>query len=165
VPFSVKVTRYDKPSETRPLARLVLEPVATQRLPSDLAELRAAICAVLRALQAFHQLGCVHRDVRWPNVLVDGRGNWLLVDFELADVADQPLPADAIAFDAVAPEARPLGAPYTPADDVWQVGRLIRSAGLHLPSEAESLAAQLMAPREARLSTQAALAHPWLHDS
>ena len=114
---------------------------------------------------AFHQLGCVHRDVRLPNVLVDGRGNWLLVDFELADVADQPLPADAIAFDAVAPEARPLGAPYTPADDVWQVGRLIRSAGLHLPSEAESLAAQLMAPREARLSTQAALAHPWLHDS
>ena len=165
VPCAVRVKKYTMASATRPLATLVPEPVAAQRLPEDLAELRRAVTAVLRALAAFHRLGFVHRDVRWPNVLVDGRGDWVLVDFELADAVGQPLPADAIALSTVAPEARQPGAGYMPLDDAWQVGRLLVSAGLPLSPEAAAFSAQLTAPRDARLSCEAALTHPWLADA
>ena len=165
VPCAVRVTRYTKASATHQLAMLVIEPVAAQRLPHDLADLRRAVTAVLRALAAFHRLGFVHRDVRWPNVLVDGLGNWLLVDFELADAADTALPAESIALSTVAPEARLLGSPYTAVDDAWQVGRLMTTAGLPLSPEAASLSDQLLAPRGARLSCAAALAHSWLADT
>ena len=162
IPCAVRVVAFEPPSAARPLARIELRPVAVETLPADEAELRCAVTAVLRALAALHARGFVHRDVRWPNVLADGAGGWLLVDFELADVAGALLPAAAVTPDAVAPEVRVPDAPYIPADDVWQVGRLLSSAGEPLSHDATALAAALMAPRAARLTAAQALAHPWL---
>ena len=162
IPCAVRVLERTLPSVAYPLARFKLSPVAFQTLPCDEAELRCAITAVLRALAALHARGFVHRDLRWPNVLADGHGGWLLVDFELADVAGKPLLAAAVTTDAVAPEVRVPDAPYTPADDVWQVGRLLASAGVSLSPDATALAAALTAPRAARPSAAQALAHPWL---
>jgi hypothetical protein len=163
IPCAVRVVEHTRPCAEHPLARLKLQPVALQTLPRDEAELRRAAAAVLRALAALHARGFVHRDVRWPNVLADGTGGWLLVDFELADVAGEPLPTGAIDPDAVAPEARALGAPYTPAADAWQVGRLMLSAGVaQLSPDAAALAAALSAALPARLGAEEALAHAWL---
>lgn len=162
IPCAVRVVEYAAPSAERPLARLKLAPVAVQMLPGDEAELRFAVIAVLRALAALHARGFAHRDVRWPNVLADGQGGWLLVDFELSDAVGAPLPAHAIDPDSVAPEARVPDAPYTAGDDIWQVGRLLRSADVQLSPEAAALATALMAPRAARLCAARALAHPWL---
>ncbi len=162
IPCAVRVLERTLPSAAHPLARFKLSPVALQTLPCDEAELRRAVTAVLRALAALHARGFVHRDVRWPNVLADGHGGWLLVDFELADVAGAPLPAAAVFPDAVAPEVRVPDAPYTPVDDVWQVGRLLASAGVSLSPDATAFAAALTAPQAARLSAAQALAHTWL---
>ena len=46
-----------------------LEPLGYERRPSEEADLRHALRAVLQALQGMHQAGFVHRDVRWPNIL------------------------------------------------------------------------------------------------
>ena len=163
IPCAVRVVEHTRPSAERPLARLKLQPVALQALPRDEAELRRATAAVLHALAALHARGFVHRDVRWPNVLADGSGGWLLVDFELADAAGEPLPAGAVDADAVAPEARVPRAPYTPAADAWQVGRLMRTAGItQLSPAASALADALSAPLHARLGVADALAHAWL---
>lgn len=163
IPCAVHVVEHTRPSAEHPLARLKLQPVALQALPRDEAELRRATAAVLHALAALHARGFVHRDVRWPNVLADGSGGWLLVDFELADVAGEPLPAGAVDADAVAPEARVPRAPYNPAADAWQVGRLMRTAGItQLSPAASALADALSAPLHARLGVSDALAHAWL---
>ena len=65
--------------------------------------------------------GFVHRDVRWPNVLQTVQGQWLLADFELADVSGAALPPDAVATAFLPPE----GGPYKFTGDVYRVGRLI----------------------------------------
>jgi hypothetical protein len=163
IPCAVRVVERTLPSAERPFACLKLQPVAVQMLPHDEAELQRATTAVLRALAALHGRSFVHRDIRWPNVLADGNGGWLLVDFELAGVADEPLPAGAFNPDCVAPEVRAPDAPYTPAADLWQVGSLMVRAGLEqLSPHAAALAAALMAPLPERLGTCEALAHPWL---
>ena len=162
IPHAVCVIEHKPLYGTSKLAYLKLQPVCVEVLPSDEAQLRRALIAVLRALFELHARGFVHRDVRWPNVLADGSGGWVLVDFELADVAGSLLPAGAIDPNFLAPEVRAAGAKYTPAADAWQVGGLLKSAGIQLSQPAMALAESLTAPLEARLSVALALAHPWL---
>jgi len=89
--------------------------------------LQRAVRCVLRAISAFHARGFVHRDVRWPNVLRDpSDGGSLLIDFELAAPAGEPLPEQFHGSSSMPPEARGGGA-YGPSGDVWQVGQLVRA--------------------------------------
>lgn len=166
IPCAVRVLSVKPPTKTQLFACLKLEPVALEVKPRDEAELRRALTCVLMALAALHARGFVHRDVRWPNVLrADAAGDaWLLCDFELADVIGEPLPGSwTINPDHVAPEVRVPDTPYTAPDDVWQVGRLLSSAGLEqLSPAAVAFAAVLQQPRSERPSASAALAQPWL---
>ena len=162
IPCAIRVTSCRELSADAPLARLEMRPVGLQTSPGGEAELRAAVDSVLRALSALHAHGYVHRDVRWPNLLLTAGRQWILIDFELSDEIGAPLPVGAISLDLVAPEARPVDAQYFPADDVWQVGRLLQSWGGELSQEGAAFAAELTAAREARPSAGAALLHPWL---
>ena len=57
------------------------------RLPGDKAtEIARKLCA---GLAAAHARGVVHRDLKPANVMIDGRGEALIMDFGLAAVADQ----------------------------------------------------------------------------
>ena len=57
------------------------------RLPGDKAvEIARKLCA---GLSAAHAKGVLHRDLKPANVMIDGRGQVLIMDFGLAAVADQ----------------------------------------------------------------------------
>ena len=62
----------------------------------------AVLCDVASALAHLHEVGVLHRDVKSDNVLIDGRGRAVLVDFNAAEKT-----AD-ITADIVAP-SRPSG--------------------------------------------------------
>jgi serine/threonine-protein kinase len=57
------------------------------RLPGDKAlEIARKLCA---GLAAAHEKGVLHRDLKPANVMIDGRGNVVVMDFGLAGLADQ----------------------------------------------------------------------------
>jgi len=89
-------------------------PVGRSYLPKNLTELLDALVCVCEALEALHDLGIVHRDIRWANVFhafltdttiggdvemteqdylenqLDRSREWVLFDFEFAAFAPQP---------------------------------------------------------------------------
>jgi hypothetical protein len=166
IPCAITITSCSRQTTALGLMwRLEVRPVGLQVLPTSEAELCCAMRCVLRALAALHAHGYVHRDVRWPNVLSLDSGEWLLIDFELAGATGAPVPEGRICRELVSPEARPTGTPYTAADDVWQVGRLMQMAEeLVLSREAEAFAALLTTVQEQRPSASEALLLPWLAD-
>ena len=164
---SVEVLRPQRPRSDG-LVELRIEPVCLEVTPSSESELRNAIRAVLRALDALHTRGFVHRDIRWPNVLQNAAGEWLLADFELADVAESPLPEQFRAAASVPADAR-RGGPWVPACDLWQLGRLVlaweRADGARvLSGPGASFAAQLAGEEAASgpISSAAARELAWL---
>ena len=118
VPHAIRITELKRARSGSELSRLHLEPVALERRPRDERELQEAVRCVLRALSAFHGRGFVHRDVRWPNVLVTAEGSWILADFELAGAVGTPAPPRAVTPTFLPPEARTEGSLYAPSADV-----------------------------------------------
>lgn len=146
---------------------LIIKPVCIEVLPCIENELKAAISAVLDALIDFHARGYVHRDIRWPNILRDVRGWWLLADFELADKVGALLPHRFRNSDHFSPEVR-RGEPCTEALDMWQVGCLVQSwqqhpnvssASLPISALAETFVVEL---RRVNMSALQARMHTWL---
>jgi serine/threonine protein kinase len=119
----VQVTgRVVQPPNT---VRLHITPIGTNRLPSNIDELKSAIRSVLRAAMDLHSERYLHRDIRWPNILRTIHGQWLLTDFELAAQINQPLPSECLEVETFSPEVRQRNVPCTPALDMWQIGQLV----------------------------------------
>ena len=168
IPSAVSVEVVRQRPRSDGLVELRIEPVCLEVMPSSESELCNAVRAVLRALDALHSRGLVHRDVRWPNVLRNAAGEWLLADFELADVTGTPLPEQFRAAASVPADAR-LGGPWVPACDLWQLGRLViaweRADGARVLSGPGSSFAAALAGEEAAgwpLSCAAARELAWL---
>jgi len=110
----------------RGLERMVLHlaPVGHPRRPRNCAELRRALADVLAALQSMHASGFVHRDVRWPNVVLLLDETWMLIDLDFAarlenGAAPWPVWTRGVP-DRPSPDAR-----WSPAQDVAQTARLV----------------------------------------
>jgi serine/threonine protein kinase len=100
------------------LETVVLEPAETVRIVADVAG----------ALDALHQAGLIHRDVKPSNVLVDGDGHATLMDLGLARGSDMSVLTSAgnvvgtIVY--LAPELIRGTAEASPASDVYALGCL-----------------------------------------
>ncbi|CAG8681973.1 31956_t:CDS:2 [Gigaspora margarita] len=136
-----------------------LAPVGVRRIPSTEQEVKAAIRCVLNALVDLHELGYVHRDVQWSNILQLADSSWMLIDLECAGMDDQ-----FVNFGPLknwAPEVIKTKI-YTKKADVYMVGRLLSDVFISLSEKAYKFASAITAELEFRLTAQEARQHPWL---
>src|SRR6202789_3621156 len=93
------------------------------RLPADkAAEIARKLCA---GLAAAHEKGVLHRDLKPANVMIDGRGNVVIMDFGLAGLTEQ-LQADVRSGTPayMAPEQL-AGTEVTARSDLYSLGLVI----------------------------------------
>ena len=103
---------------------LHLQPVGCQRLPRNAAELRRALLCVLEALASMHENKIVHRDVRWPNIILLLDKSWRLIDLEFA--AEMKKGGAPWPYWTRGVPMRPMyDSCWTNAQDVTQVARLV----------------------------------------
>ena len=81
-----------------------------------------AVDDVAAALEALHQRGFVHRDLKTSNVFLDGQGRARLGDFGLTALAGS-LRSDHSPYNASPQQLR--GEPAQPADDLYAFGALL----------------------------------------
>jgi eukaryotic-like serine/threonine-protein kinase len=102
-------------------ARLASGPLG----PAEAARITAAVAD---ALEAAHQLGIVHRDVKPSNVMLTRDGEVKVLDFGIAAAADETHSTTGSGLYAtvayVSPE-RVAGEPATPASDVYSLGAVL----------------------------------------
>lgn len=95
----------------------------TRRRRHPVMTLCQILSAVAHALQAVHDLGFLHGDVKPENVLVDPAGRHRLIDFQLA--RPWPFPVESPVAGTpwyMAPEALQPGGHLVPATDVYALG-------------------------------------------
>jgi serine/threonine protein kinase len=99
----------------------------TRQRPVEPGEALSWLGQIAEALDAAHELGVVHRDVKPPNLLFDARGELVVADFGIARVADDTLTGMTATGTVLgtagylAPE-QALGQPATPASDRYALG-------------------------------------------
>jgi tRNA A-37 threonylcarbamoyl transferase component Bud32 len=114
---------------------LVMELLEGQTLADRLAagplppvEAARVAAAVADALDAAHQRGIVHRDVKPSNVMLTPGGDVKVMDFGIAAAADETTSTSGSGLYAtvayVSPE-RVAGRPATPASDVYSLGAVL----------------------------------------
>ena len=113
------------------------------------------ITQLLATLTALHKQNWVHRDIRMDN-LVHGPTGWVLIDWELAALAGQHVFWNST---HLPPEVNAGQMPYTPACDLWQVGRIIQQHNT-LSSEAMKHFANQLTSKHFELAEHALHAMP-----
>ena len=94
------------------------------RLPADKAvEFARKLCA---GLAAAHEKGVIHRDLKPANIMIDGRGQVVIMDFGLAGVAEQMVGAEINAGTPgyMAPEQL-AGREVTVRSDIYALGLVL----------------------------------------
>ncbi len=120
------------------LPYIVMERLSGRTLADELgdgaiSEARACslVLEILSALDAAHQQGVLHRDIKPGNVLLDPDGHAKVADFgiaKLADDVDQTTTGMLLGTAAYLAPERLAGGPATPASDLYSVGVLLFEA-------------------------------------
>jgi serine/threonine-protein kinase len=116
----------EEDDETWLVMELVEGGTVASRLPLEPREAVRVTSAVCRALQAVHEAGLVHRDVKPENVLLTSSGEVKLSDFGIVrETAATRVGAPVGTPGFVAPEVL-AGQPATPSADVFALGVMLR---------------------------------------
>ena len=137
------------------LVTLRLRPVGMHLHIADSNQFFNLITHLLATLTALHKQNWVHRDIRMDN-LVHGPTGWVLIDWELAALAGQHVFWNST---HLPPEVNAGQMPYTPACDLWQVGRIIQQHNT-LSSEAMKHFANQLTSKSFELAEHALHAMP-----
>ncbi|CAJ0767199.1 3206_t:CDS:2, partial [Entrophospora sp. SA101] len=113
--------------------KVILAPVGIRQVPKSEPEAKVAIHCILDALIALHNLGYVHRDIRWPNIMKLVDDNWMLIDLECSGINGEMVNFDPLAD--WAPEAIETHS-YTKKADIYMVGKLLSKLLCPLSKEA-----------------------------
>ena len=124
------------------LINLTLRPVGVHLHIANSKELLNLIKQLLRTLTALHKQNWVHRDIRTDN-LVYGPTGWVLIDWELAARAGQPVFWNSA---YLPPQVNAGQMPYTAACDLWQVGRIIQQYNAWSSKAMKPFANKLIGP-------------------
>ncbi len=93
------------------------------RLPADKAiEIARKLCA---GLAAAHDKGVLHRDLKPANVMIDGRGEVVIMDFGLAGLVEQLQGDVRSGTPAYMSPEQLAGTEVTPRSDVYSLGLLL----------------------------------------
>jgi hypothetical protein len=118
-----------------------LETIARDRGPLPIDEAVRISIDVCEALQAVHDAGLLHRDLKTENVMRDGSGRVVLMDFHAGSIADTPHAGDLVGTPmCLAPEILVDRQPASVQSDIYSAAvvafRLLTAA---YPVSAESL--------------------------
>lgn len=177
-PYTIQSSRYIQ--ETSEFAagekkrkvyalKIKLHPLGAQIIPPDLVSLKRAVISVLRGLQHLHAAGWVHRDVRWPNVLVkhpkEAR-DYMLIDLEYsAKIIDGKAAGCSWYRD---PDSMPAdySSQWSIYHDVWMVGHLVEDWEKHnnqqIMEESSSRHDFVKQAEEMTSDAKAMLQHPFI---
>ncbi|BDA43802.1 probable serine/threonine-protein kinase 26 at C-terminar half [Coccomyxa sp. Obi] len=137
-------------------------PLGLPNKPLDLPSLRCCVKDILGGLCALHHRKIVHRDIRFPNILVMPGNNYVLIDFEHSGRADDVPPFEPLRHWAPECQQPDAPAPYTTAADIFSVGALMKKYPIESDELALSLCKWLSADDPAqRPSASEALKHAW----
>ena len=117
----------------------------------DEPRLRAALSQLAEGVATLHEAGMVHRDIKPPNVLVDGAGRVVLLDFGLVDDLDPraSMEQDRAGTPKYMSPEQHLGERAGPPSDWFTVGLVLHEALTgSLPSAEGQAAALALAPAD-----------------
>ena len=118
----------------------VLHPVGANRPPHTPRELVFALYHALSAVLALHDIGYIHTDIRWSNMVITMERTWSLIDFTRfcfksgeTTLRRQRVTSFRSHQDhAIRRCLMPYGGgEWTPRHDLYQVGRLITECAVH----------------------------------
>jgi hypothetical protein len=78
IPFIEQMVYFDPRKN-----HIALKPLGIMRKPSSQDEAQLALAQICKALFALHDLGYMHCDVRWSNI-IEAFGSWTIIDCEYA---------------------------------------------------------------------------------
>lgn len=122
---------YGEDGELQFIAMEYVEGIDLKRLirergPLPVPEACAAVMAIARGLQAIHDAGILHRDLKTANIMSDARGAIRLMDFGIAKEWDAGAGLTGTGMVVGTPEymspERVAAGPGTPAMDVYALG-------------------------------------------
>ncbi|CAJ0913014.1 6765_t:CDS:2 [Entrophospora sp. SA101] len=153
-----KCGKPDLPTLFRKKYKVTLAPLGYQFNPTEESELKTAIQTVLEVIRDMHSIGYVHHDLRWPNVLQQVDGKWLVIDLEHGGRLD------------VAPGFGPLSNwppqatennEYRQEYDVYQVGKMMADCIFMKSDLCKYLQKRLLEAPQISLTAVEALKDKW----
>jgi hypothetical protein len=112
--------------------RVRLVPVGVQRKPATVKELTTSIKHVFECLFCLHDIGFMHCDIRWGNI-IEFFGDWFLIDCEYAcHMNETSLLATRSAKTIRQRFVLDVSKPWNPLFDMYQVGILLMDSEVEL---------------------------------